>query len=326
MRYPTNRLRRLRINPAMRSLVRENSLSPSDLVLPLFAVEGTGVRREIPSIPGNFHLSVDEIVDEAKTIRDLGVRGVIVFGVPDSKDDSGKLAYSTTGITQRALRAIKSSVDDIVVMSDICLCEFTTHGHCGIIRDNYVQNDETVEIIGKIGLSHAEAGADIVAPAAMMDGQIGAIRSILEGNGHHNVGIMAYSAKYWTKLYDPFFKDGTGSSVAFGDKKTHQMDYGNSNEALREMRLDIEEGADILMVKPGLFYLDIVFRAKNELEYPLAVYNVSGEYAMINAGHEAGVIDRKQIIIELLTSYKRAGADIILTYAAKDAAKWLCSS
>jgi porphobilinogen synthase len=323
MGFPIQRLRRLRKNDIIRNMVRETSVSTKDFIYPLFAVHGTGIRNEIKVLPGNYHLSVDMLVEEAKQVRDLGIPAILLFGLPEAKDEIASEAYASDGIVQRAVRAIKAEVPDLIVITDVCLCEYTLNGHCGIVENGYVQNDITLELLSKTALSHAEAGADIVAPAAMMDGQISAIRGILDTHNRSDVIIMGYSSKYASKLYDPFFKHGTKSSVAFGDKKTHQMDFANANEAMREIEFDIEEGADIIMVKPAMFYLDIVSRAKIEFKMPLAVYNVSGEYTMVKSAAELGRIDEKAVMMEILTAFKRAGADLIITYYAKEAARLL---
>jgi porphobilinogen synthase len=320
MSYPTHRPRRLRTSPQLRAMVAETSLSANDLILPLFVVHGSDVREEITALPGTFHLSVDRLVEEAREVRDLGIPGVLLFGLPAVKDDAASEAFATDGIVQQAVRALKQEVPDLLVATDVCMCEYTPHGHCGVLADGYLDNDSTLELIAKTALSHVEAGADIVAPAAMMDGQIGAIRSTLDEQGHSNTIVMAYAAKYASKLYDPFFKHGTESAVAFGDKKTHQMDFANSDEAMREIALDVEEGADIIMVKPALFYLDIVYRAKEQFKMPLAVYNVSGEYAMIKAAASHRLLDENAVVMETMTAFKRAGADIIITYFAKQVA------
>ncbi len=323
MAFPAQRLRRLRQNESMRELVRENKLSASNFILPLFAVPGSKVREEIAPLPGNYHLSIDCLVEEAIVARDLGISAVLLFGVPETKDEQASGAYALHGIVQEAVRALKSNVPEMLVITDVCPCEYTLNGHCGIVRNGYLDNDASLELITKITLSHAEAGSDMVAPASMLDGQIQAMRQTLDANGFQNLPIMAYSAKFASKLYDPFFKEGTHSTVAFGDKRTHQMDYSNSDEAMREIALDIEEGADIIMVKPALFYLDVVYRAKQEFKMPLAVYDVSGEYAMIDAAARLGRLDRDAIMMEALTCMKRAGADIIITYFAKRAAELL---
>jgi porphobilinogen synthase len=323
MAFPAQRLRRLRQNESMRELVRENKLSASNFILPLFAVPGSKVREEIAPLPGNYHLSIDCLVEEAIVARDLGISAVLLFGVPETKDEQASGAYAQHGIVQEAVRALKSNVPEMLVITDVCPCEYTLNGHCGIVRNGYLDNDASLELITKITLSHAEAGSDMVAPASMLDGQIQAMRRTLDANGFQNLPIMAYAAKFASKLYDPFFKEGTHSTVAFGDKRTHQMDYSNSDEAMREIALDIEEGADIIMVKPALFYLDVVYRAKQEFKMPLAVYDVSGEYAMIDAAARMGRLDRDAIMMEALTCMKRAGADIIVTYFAKRAAELL---
>ena len=323
--FPTQRLRRLRKSELFRRLVREHSLAVDDLILPLFVVPGHGVKHEINAIPGNYHLSIDMLVEEAKEVRDLGIPGILLFGVPDpkEKDLHATGAYSPAGIVQEAVRALKKHVPNLLVITDVCLCEYTPHSHCGILENGYLLNDASREVLAKTALSHVQAGSDMVAPAAMLDGQIRALRETLDDNGFSNTPIMAYSAKYASKLYDPFFKEGTQSALSHGDKKTHQMDSGNSDEAMREIALDIAEGADIVMVKPALYYLDIVYRAKTQFRMPLATYNVSGEYAMIDAAARIGRLDRRLIMMEALTSMKRAGADIIISYFSKDAAKEL---
>jgi porphobilinogen synthase len=323
MGFPVQRMRRLRKNENIRKMVRETSLSINDFIYPMFVVHGNGIKSEIKSLPGNYHLSVDSLVEEAKGLRDMGIPAILLFGLPETKDEIASEAYAPDGIIQRAVRAVKKEVPELVVITDVCLCEYTHHGHCGITKDGYVQNDATLELLGKTAVSHAEAGSDVVAPAAMMDGQVRAMRTALDAADHTDTIIMGYSSKYSSRLYDPFFKHGTKSPVAFGDKKTHQMDYGNANEALREIALDIEEGADIVMVKPALFYLDIVYRAKDEFKMPLAVYNVSGEYTMIKSAAELGRLDEKTVMMEIFTAFKRAGADLIISYYAKDAAAML---
>ncbi len=323
MGFPARRLRRLRQSEALRGLVRENKLSASNFILPLFVVPGSKIRREIASLPGNYHLSIDCLVKEALAARDLGILAVLLFGVPETKDEQASGAYAQHGIVQEAVRALKSTVPEILVITDVCPCEYTLNGHCGIIHNGYLDNDASLDLITRITLSHAEAGSDMVAPASMLDGQIQAMRQALDSHGFCNLPIMAYSAKFASKLYDPFFKEGTHSTLSFGDKRTHQMDFSNSDEAMREIALDIEEGADIVMVKPALFYLDVVYRAKQEFKMPLAVYDVSGEYAMIDAAARLGRLDRDAIMLEALTCMKRAGADIIITYFAKRAAELL---
>lgn len=323
MSFPTQRMRRLRRNEGLRRMVRESRLSVDDLIYPLFVVHGKGIKKEIEPLPGNYHLSVDRLEEEARAVSDLGVPAVILFGIPEKRDEMASEAYDPKGIVQVAIRRLKKSVPNLIVITDVCLCEYTPHGHCGIVKDGYLQNDPSVELLKKVTLAQAEAGSDIVAPAAMLDGQVAAMRSALDDRGFNEVAIMGYSAKMATKLYDPFFKSATESAVAFGDKKSHQMDYSNANEALREIALDIEEGADIVMVKPGMFYMDIIYRAKQKFGVPLAVYNVSGEYAMIKSAAQMGRINEQEITLELLTSFKRAGADLILTYSARDVAPLL---
>ena len=323
MGFPVQRLRRLRQSEPMRTLVAETRLSVRDFILPLFVVPGSGVKQEISSLPDNYHLSIDRLTEEAKQIRDLGIPAVLLFGVPETKDEKASGAYSSTGIVQEAVRALKKQVPDLLVITDVCLCEYTPHSHCGILENGYLVNDASVELLVKTTVSHAQAGADIVAPAAMLDGEVMAMRQGLDANGFHNLPIMGYSVKYASKLYDPFFKEGTQSALSFGNKRTHQMDFSNSNEAMREIELDIEEGADIIIVKPALFYLDIVYRAKQEFQMPLAVYNVSGEYAMIDAAAKMGRLNKDAVMLEALTSIKRAGADLIITYFAKAAAQVL---
>lgn len=320
MSFPVHRMRRLRRNESIRKMVRECSIGIENLIYPLFVVHGRNVRNEIKSISGNYHFSIDMIVSEAKEVAALGIPAVLLFGIPRKKDLLASEAYDDNGIVQMAVREIKEHVPGLIVITDVCLCEYTEHGHCGIVKDLYLDNDSSLELIGRVTLSHAKAGADIVAPAAMLDGQIKTMRTALDNAGFEQVSIMAYSAKYASNLYDLFFKHGTGSVLSFGDKKTHQMDYANSDEALREIALDIEEGADIIMVKPGLMYLDIVYRTKKEFMMPLAVYNVSGEYAMIKAAAREMLIDESKMRLELMTAFRRAGADLIITYHAKELA------
>lgn len=306
-------------------MVRETTLGVDDLLQPFFVVPGHGIKQEIPSLPGNYHLSVDCLIEEAKKAQALGVPAMLLFGVPDKreKDLRASGAYAPHGLVQEAVRALKRNVPDLLVTTDVCLCEYTPHCHCGVLKDGYLLNDENLEILAKTAVSHAEAGSDMVAPAAMLDGEIGALRQALDSNGFEQVAIMGYSAKFASKLYEPFFKEGTQSALANGNKKTHQMPFFNSDEAMREIALDIEEGADIVMVKPALFYLDVVYRAKNQFHMPLAVYNVSGEYAMIDAAARLGRLDRNRIMFEALACMKRAGADVIITYAAMQAAQCL---
>ncbi len=318
----TRRLRRLRTSDAMRALVRETRLSPDTLMLPLFICPGHGVRREVSSMPGVFNLSVDEAVTEVRAARADGVRSVLLFGLPDQKDDVGSTAYDPEAPVQSAVRALKREVPDVLVVTDVCLCEYTDHGHCGIIIDNEVANDPTVEQLVRAAISHAAAGADIVAPSDMMDGRVAAIRHALDERGFEHVAIMSYAAKYCSAFYGPF-RDAAASAPAFGDRRSHQMDPANALEALREVRQDIEEGADIVMVKPALPYLDIITRVKDTFGYPTAAYHVSGEYAMLKAAARNGWIDERRAMIETLTAIRRAGADIIITYYARDAARAL---
>ncbi len=322
MRFPQYRPRRLRQNDTIRKLVAENTLSVNDLIYPLFVQPGSKKRDEVKSMPGVFQLSIDETVKEVKEIAKLGIKAIILFGIPSVKDEAGSQAYDEGGIIQEAIRAIKAAVDDVLVITDVCLCEYTSHGHCGIIKDNEILNDVTLELLARMALSHAEAGADIVAPSDMMDGRVGAIRGALDAEGFSNIPIMAYSAKYASAYYGPF-REAAHSVPQFGDRKTYQMDPPNALEALRETALDIEEGADIVMVKPALAYMDVIRAVKDEFGYPTAAYNVSGEYSMVKAAAAAGMVDEKKIVLETLTGFKRAGADMILTYHAKDAAKWL---
>jgi porphobilinogen synthase len=318
----TRRLRRLRTSEAMRAMVRETRLAPEMLMLPLFVCEGEGVRREVPSMPGVFNLSVDEAVKEVQAASGDGVTGVILFGLPDQKDDIGSSAYDPEAPVQSAIRAIKREVQGVLVATDVCLCEYTDHGHCGIVIDNEISNDPTVEQLVRAAVSHAAAGADIVAPSDMMDGRVGAIRSALDERGFERTTIMAYAAKYCSAFYGPF-RDAAASAPSFGDRKSHQMDPANVAEALREVEQDIDEGADIVMVKPAVTYLDVIARVKDAFNYPTAAYHVSGEYAMLKAAARNGWIDERRAMLETLTAIHRAGADIILTYYAREAARAL---
>jgi porphobilinogen synthase len=328
MHFPEYRPRRLRSNKLLRSLICETHLSVKDLIMPLFVRPGSGIKNEIPSMPGNYQFSTDTLVEEVREIANLGIPGVILFGIPEKKDELGTEAYVDDGIIQKTIRAIKENVSNTLVITDVCMCEYTNHGHCGYIKKDEktgeycIDNDETLKLLSKEALSHAKAGADIVAPSDMMDGRVGAIRKILDENGYENIPIMSYAAKYASAFYGPF-RDAAESPPSFGDRKSYQMDASNSNEALREVSLDIEEGADIVMVKPALPYLDIIRLIKDKFGYPVAAYSVSGEFSMVKAAHEKGWLDEKAIIMESLTGIKRAGADIILTYWAKDAARWL---
>lgn len=316
------RFRRLRMTEAFRSMVRETELSANDLIYPLFVVPGKTIRKPVASMPGVFQLSIDETIRECTDIYSLGIRAVILFGIPEKKDDRASEAYDKNGIIQRALRAIKKEIPELMLITDVCLCEYTSHGHCGIVKDNVILNDESVGLIAKEALTHAQAGADMVAPSDMFDGRVKAIRTLLDGNGFPNLPVMSYAAKYASAFYGPF-RDAAESTPQFGDRRSHQMDPGNGNEALREVGQDIVEGADIVMVKPALPYLDIIRRVKDEYRMPTAAYNVSGEYAMIKAAAEKGWIDGDLVMMETLLSIKRAGADMILTYFAKEAAEIL---
>lgn len=316
------RPRRLRSSENIRSLVRETHLNKSDFIKPLFVVNGENIREEISSMPENYHMSIDQLLLEAERLVDLGIRAVILFGLPDYKDAEGSSAWQEDGIVQRAVRKLKQEVPELLVVTDVCLCQYTDHGHCGIINDGIIENDQTLERLAKIALSHAEAGADMIAPSDMMDGRIAKIRGALDEAGYKNVSLMAYSAKYHSSFYGPF-RDAAHSAPGQGDRSSYQMDSANSDEALREMELDIEEGADIIMVKPALSYLDIISRAEQKFNHPIAAYNVSGEYAVVKAAAEKGWIDEKAVALEILNSIKRAGADIIITYWADKAAEWL---
>ncbi|GAV25607.1 delta-aminolevulinic acid dehydratase [Carboxydothermus islandicus] len=316
------RMRRLRANDKIRSMVRETHLHPDDFIYPLFIAPGEQYRKEVSSMPGVFQLSIDEAIKEAKEVHELGIPAVILFGIPEHKDEFGCEAYQDDGIVQKAIRAIKKEIPELYVITDVCLCEYTSHGHCGVVRNGEVINDETLELLAKTAVSHAKAGADMVAPSDMMDGRVRAIREALDENGFSHIPIMAYSAKYASAFYGPF-REAAESAPQFGDRRSYQMDPANGNEALREVWLDIEEGADIVMVKPALSYLDIVWRVKQEFGYPVCVYNVSGEYSLVKAAARNGWIEEKRIVLEILTSMKRAGADLIISYHAKDVVKWL---
>jgi len=320
--FPTTRLRRLRRTSALREMFRETTLSVSDFIYPLFIVEGDNIRNEISSMPGQFQLSIDQAVRECEELQRLGINSVILFGIPNEKDEAGSGAYAGDGIVQKTLRAVKAQFPDLVVITDVCLCEYTSHGHCGVIENSDVDNDRTLELLVKEAVSHAECGSDIIAPSDMMDGRVGAIRQALDEKGYTQIPIMAYSAKYSSAFYGPF-REAAESAPQFGDRKSYQMDLGNSDEAMREIALDIQEGADMVMVKPALSYLDVIRRAKDNFGLPVAAYNVSGEYSMIKAAAERGWLDGEKVMLETLTSIKRAGADVIITYFAKDAAKLL---
>ncbi len=318
----TKRLRRLRTSETLRTLVQETRLTPDLFVLPLFVCEGEGVRREVPSMPGVFNLSVDEAVREVEAARSEGIRSVLLFGLPDHKDDIGSAAYDPEAPVQSAVRAIKRALPDILVVTDVCLCEYTDHGHCGVVIDGEIANDPSVEQLVRAAVSHAAAGADVVAPSDMMDGRVGAIRKALDERGFEQTVIMSYAAKYYSAFYGPF-RDAAGSAPRFGDRKTHQMDPANSREALREVAQDIEEGADIVMVKPALPYLDVIARVKDTFGYPTAAYHVSGEYSMLKAAVRNGWLDERRAMLESLVAIRRAGADIIITYYAREAARIL---
>ena len=320
--YPTIRHRRLRYNPLVRDLVRETMLTKNDLIYPLFVVPGTKIKKEIQSMPGVFNLSIDELIKECKEVRDLGIPAVILFGIPEHKDEVGSEAYAENGIIQRAVRALKAEVKDLLIITDVCMCEYTSHGHCGVLNGEEILNDETVSLLAREAVSHAEAGADIIAPSDMMDGRVAAIRKALDYKGFTKIPIMSYAAKYSSGFYGPF-RDAAESTPAFGDRKSHQMDIGNVNEALREVAEDIEEGADIVMVKPAGPYLDVIRKVKDTFGMPTAAYQVSGEYAMIKAAGANGWIDEERVMVEAAFAIKRAGADMFLTYFAKDLAKWI---
>jgi porphobilinogen synthase len=320
--FPIHRPRRLRRTAALRGMVSETSLAVRSLVFPLFVCPGSNAKEEIRSMPGNFRWSVDLVVEECRRTHDLGIPAVILFGIPESKDEVGSGAYARDGIVQRAVRAIKKACPDLLVICDVCLDEYTSHGHCGLIKQGEVDNDSTLELLAQTALSQAEAGADIVAPSDMMDGRVGRIRGELDAHRFSEIAILAYSAKYASAFYGPF-REAADSAPKFGDRKSYQMDPANQREALREMALDVAEGADIVMVKPALPYLDIIALARSKFDLPIAAYQVSGEFSLIEAAARQGWVDRERIIMESLTSIRRAGADIILTYFAKDVAKWL---
>jgi porphobilinogen synthase len=322
MAFPITRMRRLRATESLRALVRETHLRPSQFILPLFVVPGEGVRKEIGAMPGNYQLSIDELMKECAEAQSLGIGGIILFGIPESKDEMASGAYDDNGIVQQAVRAVKQAVPKLVVITDVCNCEYTNHGHCGKIVNGEVDNDATLEWLAASAVSHARAGADIVAPSDMMDGRVGAIRQALDENGFQNTPILAYAAKFASVFYGPF-REAAESTPQFGDRRSYQMDPANGNEAIREMELDLDEGADMLMVKPALPYLDIIHEARQRFPVPIAAYQVSGEFSMIMAAARNGWIDKDRAMMESLTSIHRAGADVILTYFSKDAAKLL---
>lgn len=314
--------RRLRASSSIRDMVRETTLNSKDFIYPIFVVEGKNIKNEISSMPGNYHYSIDRLPEVIKSIEEANIAGILLFGIPEHKDTCGSEAYNDDGIVQQAVRKIKELNKDLLVITDVCMCEYTSHGHCGIIHGNDVDNDETLEYLDKIAVSHAKAGADMVAPSDMMDGRIGSMRKALDENGFRKVSIMSYSAKYCSAFYGPF-REAADSAPQFGDRKTYQMDPANRMEALRETKMDIEEGCDIIMVKPALSYLDVIRECRDNFDMPLAAYNVSGEYSMVKAAAKAGMIDEERVMMEILTSIKRAGADIIITYHALEAAKIL---
>jgi porphobilinogen synthase len=319
MLFPDYRPRRLRKNENFRRMIRETSLSVDNLIEPLFVVPGKGIRKAIGSMPGVYQLAVDELIKEAQQIKAAGIPAVILFGIPDKKDDRASGAYASEGIVQRAVRALKDKVPDLIVIGDVCLCEYMSHGHCGLIKDGDVDNDATLELLARTALSQAKAGVDMVAPSDMMDGRVAEIRQALDENGYENLPIMAYSAKYASAFYGPF-REAAESAPQFGDRRSYQMDPPNAREAIREVSLDVEEGADIIMVKPALPYLDVITRVREEFDLPVAAYNVSGEYAMVKAAARQGWLDEERVMMEILTAIRRAGADLILTYFARPAA------
>ena len=322
MAHPLYRPRRLRESPLIRRMVRETRLGVENLILPLFAVHGRGVRDPIGSMPGVARLSLDELLKEAKDAASMGIPAVLLFGVPQSKDPRGSEAYAEDGIVQQAARAVKETIPDLLVITDVCLCQYTSHGHCGLVEDGRVKNDASVELLARVALSHMESGADVVAPSDMMDGRVGAIREALDEAGYTEAPIMAYSAKYASAFYGPF-REAVESAPQFGDRRSYQMDPANAGEALREVGLDVDEGADIVMVKPALPYLDVIARVRQEFGLPLAAYSVSGEYAMIKAAARLGWLDEERCMLEALTAIRRAGADLIITYFAREAARLL---
>jgi porphobilinogen synthase len=322
MSFPTHRGRRLRRNEALRGLVRETRLSAAGLIYPMFVCPGQKVRQEVSSMPGIFQQSADQIVEECREVESLGIPGVILFGLPEKKDARGMSSIAADGVVQRAIEAIRKAKLKLLVITDVCLCEYTDHGHCGVIEDGEVANDATLDILAKQAVSHARAGADIVAPSDMMDGRVGVIREALDEHKFENISILAYAAKYSSAFYGPF-REAAQSTPQFGDRRGYQMDPANAREALREVEMDLDEGADMVMVKPALPYLDIIRRVRDEFDVPVVAYNVSGEYSMVKAAVQKGWLDEQRVVTEILTSIQRAGAEIILTYHAKDAARWL---
>jgi porphobilinogen synthase len=322
MTFPVTRLRRTRMNETLRAMVRETRLSPAQFLYPMFVCPGKGIKKEIGSMPGNYHWSVDTLVEEARSVKALGIGGVLLFGIPESKDEVGSSAYDSQGVVQQSCRALKREVKDLMVVTDVCLCEYTSHGHCGVVKGEEICNDPTLDLLARMALSHTEAGADIVAPSDMMDGRVGAIRAKLDGAGFQNVPILSYAVKYASGYYGPF-REAADSAPAFGDRRSHQMDPANAREALLEVEADLEEGADMIMVKPAGPYLDIIRRVRDRFDVPLAAYQVSGEFSALIAAGRLGWLDLPRVMMESLTGIRRAGADIILTYFAKDAAKLL---
>ncbi len=320
MLFPEYRPRRLRQNDAFRRMIRETVLSADDLILPLFVIGGKGVKNPIPSMPGHYQLSIDNLIETSKNANELGIPAVMLFGIPDKKDPLGTSAYAKNGIVQRAIKSLKDKIPDLLVLTDVCLCQYTDHGHCGIVDGQIIDNDATLDLLARTALSHARAGADMVAPSDMMDGRVAEIRGILDENDFSNIPIMSYAAKYCSAYYGPF-RQAADSAPKFGDRRTYQMDPANAFEAIREVTMDVEEGADIIMIKPALAYLDVIYRIREEIDLPVAAYNVSGEYAMIKAAEKMGWLDGKRVMMETLTAIKRAGADMILTYFAIEAAK-----
>jgi porphobilinogen synthase len=320
--FPVGRQRRTRMNPLLRSMVRETELSKNDFIYPLFVVPGKNVRKEVSSMPGVYQLSIDMLIRECAEVKSLGIPAVILFGIPEQKDEVGSGAYDDHGIVQEALRSLKKEVPGLYLITDVCLCEYTSHGHCGIVRGDEIVNDESVALLAREALSHAKAGADMVAPSDMFDGRVGAIRRTLDEHGYHTIPIMSYAAKYASGFYGPF-REAAESTPKFGDRRSHQMDPANSDEALREVAQDIQEGADIVMVKPALSYLDVIYRVRQTFGMPTAAYNVSGEYSLLKAAARMGWVEEERVMMEMLTSIKRAGADIILSYFAKDVARVL---
>ncbi len=324
MLFPDYRPRRLRHTDGLRRMIRETSLSANDLILPLFAIDGRDIRNPIPSMPGHFQQSVDNLLKTAEEAYDLGIPAIVLFGIPDKKDPLGTRAYAEDGIVQKAIRSVKDKLPELVVIADVCLCQYTDHGHCGVVDGDTIDNDASLDLIARTALSHAQAGADMVAPSDMMDGRVGEIREILDENNFNRIPIMSYAAKYCSAYYGPF-RNAADSAPKFGDRRTYQMDPANALEAIREVTMDIEEGADIIMVKPALAYLDIICRVREEIDLPLAAYNVSGEFSMVKAAEKMGWIDGSKVMMETLTAIKRAGADMILTYFAIEAAQALQS-